>query len=283
MVLRISFILLFVCVQLSVARAQHDQFLGNFPIYNFTNDDFNSPVQIWSGCQTENGVLLFGNDEKIIRFNGIDWSFIQPTVSDPIHSVKEISNKKVYKLFKSSTGKVFVARNNSLGTISYDKQGNHLFEPFYVNENIKNAWSIDELPNGDILFINQNEIIRYDQNAAEIDFLDIPALMRFGVNQSSAKVKNGLIISSTHIFNDSLTEAEGVGAIHYLNFSDLSITRLFVEDVTKEVGFNFRAALIIDGKEYLVDQYRGLLPIHWENNKYIIKNKSYGVFKDIDY
>ena len=53
MALRISIVLFFI-VQFYVARAQYDQFLGNFPIYNFTNDDFNSPVQIWTGCQTEN-------------------------------------------------------------------------------------------------------------------------------------------------------------------------------------------------------------------------------------
>jgi hypothetical protein len=113
MVLRIAVLLLFIG-QFYVAKAQHDQFLGNFPIYNFTNDDFNSPVQIWTGCQTENGVLLFGNDEKIIRFNGKDWTFIQTSVKDTAYTTKQISNKKVFKLFKSTTGIVYGARNNGL-------------------------------------------------------------------------------------------------------------------------------------------------------------------------
>ena len=282
MVLRIL-ILLIVCAQLFVAKAQYDQFLGNFPIYNFTNDNFNSPVQIWSGCQTENGVLLFGNDEKIIRFNGKDWSFILPRVNDTSHSIKDISNKKVYKLFKSSTGIVYASRNNSLGVIKYDNHGNHIYEAFYVDENVKNTWSIDELPTGDILFINQNSIIRYDINSQTIHFLDVPKVMSLGLNQSSAKVKHGLIISTTHVFNDSLAKAEGVGSSYFLNYSDLSLKRIFVEGVPKEIGFNFRSAINFSGTEYLVDQNRGLLPIEWENDSYKIEEKTKGIFKNIDY
>lgn len=282
MVLRIL-ILLFVTGQFFVARSQYDQFLGNFPIYNFTNDDFNSPVQIWSGCQTENGVLLFGNDEKIIRFNGRDWSLIQPKVKDTSHLVKEVSNKKVYKLFKSSKGIVYVARNNSLGLIKYDADGNHLYEAFYINENLKNVWSIDELPNGDILFINQNSIIRYELSTETIHLFDVPELMKASINQSSARVDKGLIISSTHIFNDSLVAAEGVGATYFLNYADLSINRVYVDGVSKEVGFNFRSSVNIAGSIYLVDQNRGLLPIEWSNNKYTIQEKNKGVFKNVDY
>ncbi len=234
MALRISIVLFFI-VQFYVARAQYDQFLGNFPIYNFTNDDFNSPVQIWTGCQTENGVLLFGNDEKIIRFNGKDWTFIQSSVKDTAYTTKQISNKKVYKLFKSTTGIVYGARNNSLGIIKYDKKGNHKYEAFYVDENLKNVWSIDELPNGDIIFINQNNILRYELATQTVHFINVPKLMQLSNNQSTARISKGLIISATHILNDSLVKAEGQGATYFLNYTDLSIARIFVEGVSKEL------------------------------------------------
>jgi serine phosphatase RsbU (regulator of sigma subunit) len=282
MALRISILLLFIG-QFYVANAQYDQFLGNFPIYNFTNDDFNSPVQIWTGCQTENGVLLFGNDEKIIRFNGKDWTFIQPSVKDTAYTTKQISNKKVYKLFKSTTGIVYGARNNSLGIIKYDKKGNHKYEAFYVDENLKNVWSIDELPNGDIIFINQNNILRYELATQTVHFIDVPKLMQLSINQSTARISKGLIISSTHIPNDSLVKAEGPGATYFLNYTDLSIARIFVEGVSKELSFNFRASVTISGKDFLVDQNHGLLPIKWENNRYVIQEKSKGIFKNIDY
>lgn len=283
MALRIL-IILFISGQLFVAQAQYDQYLGNFPIFNFTNDDFKSPVQIWSGCQTENGVLLFGNDEKIIRFNGQNWSFVQPAVKDTTFSAKkEVANKKVFKLFKSSTGKVYGSRNNSLGEIQYDKEGKHIYKAFYISENIKGTWSIEELPNGHIIFINHNNIIRYDVTTESIHFLDVPELMRKGVNQSSARVNNGIIISATHIYNDSLVAAEGIGATYFLDFQSLSVQRIFVNSEANVTGYNFRASIEVNGVEYLVDQNHGLLPIEWNKNSYKISDKKTGVFKNISY
>ena len=276
-------LILFCLLQFSAVSAQYDQFLGNFPIYNFTNDDFNSPVQIWSGVQAENGVLLFGNDEKIIRFNGIDWTFIQPKVNDTAYDVKEVSNKKVYKLFKSSKGQLFVARNNSIGIVQYDASGNHLYTPFYVNENLKDVWSIDELPNGDIIFVNQNELIHYRVSDGQIELLEVPELMSLSSNQSTARTSKGLIISSTHIFNDSLLTAEGAGATYFLNYSDLSVNRVFTEGELKNISLNFRTCVDIGGTEYLVDQNRGLLPLSWEGSAYKIGDKKAGKFKDINY
>lgn len=282
MVLRFSVIFVFVG-QLFAMMAQDDQFLGNFPIYNFTNDDFRSPVQIWTGCQTENGVLLFGNDEKIIRFNGKDWSFISSSARDASYTTKQISNKKVYKLFTSSTGIVYCARNESLGILKYDEKGNHTYEAFYIDEQLKSVWSIDELSNGDIIFVNQNNILRYELATETVHFIDVPKLMQLSINQSSAKVSKGLIISATHNSNDSLLKAEGPDAIYFLNYTDFSIQRIFVEGVSKELSFNFRTSVTIAGKDFLVDQNHGLLPIIWEKNRYVIHEKSKGIYKNIDY
>lgn len=122
MVLRIAILLVFIG-QLFVVKAQYDQFLGNFPIYNFTNDDFNSPVQIWTGCQTENGILLFGNDEKIIRFNGRDWTFIQPSVKDGMDlGLASVDIEQMQLEFAGANNSCVIIRNGELIEIKGDKQ-----------------------------------------------------------------------------------------------------------------------------------------------------------------
>lgn len=156
----IHIIFLFVCVGFS--SAQVTQLNGYFPVNNYTNDDFNSPVQIWTGTQTVHGPFIFGNDKKIISFDGNDWAFVEVDTSKIGIQRNLIEEKKVYKFFSSWDSTIYVSRENSLGKMGYNKYGRLTYIPFFYDSTLQNCWNIHQLSATNLLFTTNDKILSYD-------------------------------------------------------------------------------------------------------------------------
>lgn len=247
---------------------QFAEFSGSYPIYNYSNDDFNSPVQIWSGCQTSYGEFVFGNDERIIRFNGYRWSFIN---SDSAFYPKDqrdnsaMHNSRTYKLFVATDKQMYVTRNGSFGKLVYNTKGIPVYQPIYIDDDIRGGWGIEELPNGKIFILNHSSAFMYDPIADQVTEIEVPELMRIAVNLSLVKMDHGLIISATHNFNDSLVKQEGKGALYFFAFKDERISKIPPSD-WKNDGFNIRSYLKIGKTHFLTEQNNGFIPIRVNEN-----------------
>ncbi|MDX1652310.1 MAG: SpoIIE family protein phosphatase [Brumimicrobium sp.] len=253
--LKVKFIFIFIylifCSYQTVAQTRHIN--GFFPVNNYTNDDFHSPVQIWSGVQTDLGVYLFGNDLKIMRFNGEEWGFIEKNPEDTIYTSKQISEKKVYALFRSRDSVIYCSRYHSLGIIHYNKKGDHVYTPFYYDENYVDGWSISEAPDGKILFISSSKIISYDPDSRKISSVPLPKKISLGFIQNGITIRKGVLLSVSHVDNDSLLNIFGPGALYFLDYSTLSVRELNQSE--KITYFGFRSSFNQSGNDYLVDYY----------------------------
>lgn len=264
--------------------AQFEEYKGNYPIHNFTNDDFHSPVQIWAGCQTKNGVFLFGNDEKILSYNNSNWDYVIPKYQMESTSkrndsiIEKISNKKVYKLFLSSDSVVYAARQGSIGVVEYDSNGDQIYAPIVINDKLKGVWSIHELNSKELVFIAEKNVFILDANSKAFKELDIPASMKLGINKSSAQLNHGIIISSSNILNDSLVEKDGVTSFYFLNNENLKISKM--EGLDKNENYSIRSNVELNGKEYIICQIHGFKELSWTGSHYVIKEN---LFSDLKY
>jgi serine phosphatase RsbU (regulator of sigma subunit) len=259
------FLALFLCGR---GFSQFAEFSGSYPVFNYSNDEFNSPVQIWSGCQTEYGEFVFGNDERIIRFNGFRWSFVNSdTTFFPQEQRKNssIHNSRTFDFLVASDKQIYVTRVGSFGKLVYNKKGIPVYQPLLVSDNVRGGWKIEEVPSGEIYFLNVNSLFIYNPKSQEVKELDVPETMRLSVNLSMVQLSHGLIISSTHTFNDSLSKVDGKGALYFFSFSDQKFRRLSSKD-WKVWGYNVRSYIQIGKQHYLAEQNFGLIPIRITDN-----------------
>jgi AraC family chitin signaling transcriptional activator len=119
--------------------------IGNPPVYHYTHQDFNSDAQFWSACQDSMGVMFFGNNYGILRFNGERWD----KISLP-------NNSAVRSLHKASDGTIYAGGFNEFGTIVSNDDGSFSYHslrsslpPKYTE--FGNVWQIMEIHNTVIL------------------------------------------------------------------------------------------------------------------------------------
>jgi serine phosphatase RsbU (regulator of sigma subunit) len=171
------------CIGLSQNLTQYGHFYNKY----FSQKDFQSATQIWTGVQDESGLVLFGNNNEILSFNGKTWKIL-PYDTNAFEKKQNISivNTKVTKLIKSSKGKVFVGRYNNFGEISYTKKGEMIYKPLYIakkDEKIGEIWNIFEIGNK-IYFVGEFALFEKDNN--KISKIDIPNTMGFSCKTAGA-------------------------------------------------------------------------------------------------
>jgi serine phosphatase RsbU (regulator of sigma subunit) len=159
------------CIGFSQNLTQFGHFYNKY----FSQKDFQSATQIWTGVQDESGLVLFGNNNEILSFNGKNWKIVpyDTTVFDKKQNATIVSTK-VTKLIKSTKGKVFVGRYNNFGEISYSKKGEMIYKPLYIaekNEKIGEIWNIFEIANK-IYFVGEYALFEKDND--KIKKIEIP-------------------------------------------------------------------------------------------------------------
>ena len=51
--------------------------IGTPQILNYNNDQYKAGMQNWDIAQDKNGILYFGNNEGLLRFDGRFWNLIK--------------------------------------------------------------------------------------------------------------------------------------------------------------------------------------------------------------
>lgn len=243
----------------SLCYGQVTHLNGYFPVNNYTNDDFNSPVQIWTGEQTDQGIFVFGNDKNIISFNGTDWSFVLLDTTKTNVPKEKIKEKKVYKLFKSSSGVIYVSRENSLGKLEYNSKGRLSFVPFHYDSTLTKVWYIHESADRSILFTSNDRILKYFPDSDSISTILTNSQLNNGEINSSVQFENKLLLGVSYDSEDD----ERKGQFFIVDFiRNGSIQPL--NEIDNSKSFQFRASYVANDTTFFVD-YRG--GVHLLNKK----------------
>ncbi|WP_428234678.1 ATP-binding protein [Gracilimonas sp.] len=90
------------------------------PDINFYGvEDFPGSRQNWAMAQDSAGTLFFGNSSGILRFDGIEWTFIHLPINDVVRA-----------LLKSTDGDIYYTSSNDFGVLKSDSLSNFYAESF---------------------------------------------------------------------------------------------------------------------------------------------------------
>lgn len=218
---------------------------------------------MWTGTQTEQGTFLFGNDKKIISFNGADWSFVELDTSLVDQPKEKIEEKKVYKLFAASDGAIYVSRENSLGKISYDEKGRLRYYPFYYDSTLINVWYIHESSEGTIIYTSSDRIITYDPSTEVMETPLTKEHVNNGEINSSVQFDDKLILGVS--YKEAEKSDEKNGQFFIFDFANNgSIQPIQMEE--KRQSYQFRASFHARDTNFFMDYKGRIFSIDRKNN-----------------
>lgn len=231
--LKNKLILFFVLLSL-LSFAQNTSPYGNFYFNYFSQKDFQSATQIWTGVQHSSGEMLFGNNNEILSFNGVKWKIIKTdSLNLNNHELNLVNKTKVAKLFNSSDRITFVGRENNFGKMVYSPKGELVYKPIFIadeNKNIGEIWNIFEL-NKKIYFICENAVFYYFNN--QVKKIQINGINNFYCKTAGA-LEKGILLSYRKDENNKILRK-----YLYLNCSTNTTSEI---EIPNEINFlNIRA------------------------------------------
>ncbi|WP_299518578.1 hypothetical protein, partial [uncultured Flavobacterium sp.] len=188
-------------------------------ITNYNRSNFNADPQFWAACEDNDGVMIFGNNDGAVFFDGNRWSKINLP-----------NNSSVRSLFKSKSGKIFAGGYNEFGTLLKDEKGKYNYhslmnELHLTNKHIENIWQIHELGeyiicrtfNGLILIKGKTALFIPANtsfiNSAVINNNFYVQDAKFGIYKYNLSNKELNLLFETNKFNDeeiaSMLESDG--------------------------------------------------------------------------
>ena len=177
-------------------------------VTNFNRSNFNADPQFWAACEDNDGVMIFGNNDGAVFFDGNRWNKINLP-----------NNSSVRSLLKSKSGKIFAGGYNEFGTLQKDKKGQYYYhslmnEIHLSNKHIENIWQIHELGeyiicrtfNG-LILIKGKTALFIPANASFINSAVLNGNFyvqdaKFGIYQYNLKNKELNLLFETNKFND---------------------------------------------------------------------------------
>jgi len=119
---------------------------------SFDKNDFKSDSQFWAMCEDTNGVLIFGNNDGIVTYDGEYWK----TIPLP-------NNSSVRSLLIDDGGVIWVGGYNEIGNLKKDDYGNYYYhslidELLLNNSNLENNWQIHAF-HGKVVYRSFKELI----------------------------------------------------------------------------------------------------------------------------
>ncbi len=171
---------------------------------NYDKNDFKSDSQFWTMCEDEDGLLIFGNNEGIIVFDGEYWKKILLP-----------NNSSVRSLMVDDNGTVWVGGYNELGVLKKDFHGDYNYVSL-VNElhlegtNLENNWQIHAF-NGKVVYRSFRELL----------VIDGKSVTHFKANQAFLYSKE---------IGDNLIVQDANTGVYLLNKEANRITLVFAPD-----------------------------------------------------
>ncbi|PKR81912.1 hypothetical protein CW751_00825 [Brumimicrobium salinarum] len=232
--------------------------LDKYQIYNYNNDEFNSTIQIWDGEQLNNGSYVFGNDKKLLHFDGEDWTHISNQLEDTIQE----GYNKVFSIFKSSDEQIYIGKKSMFGKLIYDSLGRTLFQPIISDSSLSDIWSIYETNNKEIVFTTLKDIVVY--NADQHTFTTHNLSEKHGDIdlENSVQVGNGMLITFSKVIDVNKRKEKFV---YHFDFNTLQFHQL-------NTKIDVRASYNINNKIFVVDFEGSVFKYNKKEQKLIHKN-----------
>lgn len=176
-------------------HAQNMASYGKFNGQYFSQNDFKSGAQIWSGSQDNNGSIFFGNNDGLLMFNGVTWKLINcDSVHSGAKSVQAVHKTKVSKVFTSKSGKIYVGRKDNFGEIQYSKKGETVYHPLFISKKeneLGQVWNIFEFGKN-VFFIGEKKIFQYD--GKKLRLVKISVVEQFTC-KTAGRIDEGILLA----------------------------------------------------------------------------------------
>lgn len=192
---------------------------------SFDENDFKSDSQFWAMCEDDNGLLIFGNNEGVLVYDGEYWK-----------SILLPNNSSVRSLMIDDDGVIWVGGYNEIGNLKKDNFGNYyyesLMEELHLNNfNLENNWQIHSF-NGKVVYRSFKEL-----------------LVIMGKSVTHIKANQAFVYSN--VVNGNLIVQDAENGIYLLNKDADKLTFLF--ESSKIDNGSITASFPVSDKEvYLV-------------------------------
>jgi serine phosphatase RsbU (regulator of sigma subunit) len=222
---------------------------GRINTKHFSINEFGSAGQIWTGLQSANGNVLFGNRQDILSFNGIEWSKIKTDTEKTKKNIQESSTETyVSKLYLASDDRVYVGRDNNFGYLDYSSKGELVYYPIFyggLKNNIGQVWNIFELGDNSILFVAEKGL--YVLKNEKATKLTVPTSFQELECKTSCRMLNGVLLTFQ-------SKAEFKTRKEAYLYYDVVNSKLKEIDLPKSIHIkNIRGSFQIENVWYIVD------------------------------
>lgn len=251
----------------NVVHAQNLSTNGRFSGKHFSIKEYGSAAQIWTGIQHKDGQYIFGNRQDILCFNGNEWSKVKVDKEKTSKEAQTLAyGSFVSHFFTSSSGTIFVGRENNFGYLGNSSKGELTYYPL-LTKNEKDGfgkiWNIFEVNNGEVLFIGLKSIFTYKNGS--ITKYNIPAGFSGMVTKTSCRVGRGMLL----VYQ---TEEEISKRKNKFLYIDILTGRCReVNGPETGIALNIRGSFEIDGKWYVLDLSKTLFQVIPSEDKFIWK------------
>ncbi len=153
---------LFLCVLIISSLAGKTQSLQPY-IKNYTTKDYGKAnTQNWSVSQDSRGIIYFGNNLKLLEFDGENWNQINTSVSGGY----------ITSILPDSTSRIYIGSQGEFGYLFPDENGQYTYTSLsdsLDNDNKPqgNVWKVLKYKNG-IIFFTQETIYFYSNDSIQI-------------------------------------------------------------------------------------------------------------------
>lgn len=153
--------MLFIAFLLLTSYSLAQDQIASPQILNYNNEQYKAGIQNWDLAQDKNGILYFGNNEGLLRFNGTFWE---------LHRLPNFTAVRSIEI--DAQNRIFVGGQDEAGYFFPDAQGilrYHSIIPLIPEKFRKFAdiWNISIL-NDEVIFRAVSAIIHYKDGAVKV-------------------------------------------------------------------------------------------------------------------
>ena len=134
--------------------------IGKPSIRNYSKTEYKAGTQNWNIAQDTDGFMYFGNNEGVLRFDGISWEIIYYS-PDPLRSI-----------YIDDENRIYIGYSNNFGLLERDQSGVYQFTSLkeklpQEKQNFAEIWRIYEIRQGIMfqsfsgMYLLENEKLRH--------------------------------------------------------------------------------------------------------------------------
>ncbi|MEB2778138.1 response regulator [Algoriphagus sp. D3-2-R+10] len=153
--------LLFPSFLMSQVRVDNSPELGNYPIKNFSPEEYQAHFQNWAITQDKNGFIYAGNGNGILEYDGETWRLIP---LDDLNAVRAVTVDEDNVKWIGADRELGYLEPDSLGFLQFKSLKNKIPPSHPLTANV---WNVFHTKDG-IIFRGGNNIYLWKQNKFEV-------------------------------------------------------------------------------------------------------------------